>query len=140
MRILGIDYGDRRIGLAIGESEVAIATGLPTLERARASDDVIEPLRRLCSEHGVARIVVGLPINMDGSRGEMAREVEAFADRIRRETDLPTQLFDERLTSREADRVLLEANLSRKRRKELRDSLSAVLILQGHLDRRNSSE
>jgi putative Holliday junction resolvase len=97
-------------------------------------------LASLIARHGVSSIVVGLPLNMDGSRGEMAREVETFADRIRQETGLPVDSFDERLTSSEAERVLLEAGLPRRRRKNQRDSLAAVLILQGYLDQRNRSD
>jgi len=140
MRLLGIDYGRRRIGLALSDESGILASPLPTYVRGRTEDRDIAVLVRLINKHGAANIVIGLPLNMDGSRGEMAREVEAFADRLRQRTGLKVEQFDERLTSSEADRVLLEADLSRRRRKELRDSLSAVLILQGYLDRRNSSE
>jgi putative Holliday junction resolvase len=140
MRVLGIDYGRRRIGLALSDEAGILASPLPTLVRGRSEKRDIAALRSLIDEHGLTAVVVGLPLNMDGSHGEMAREAERFADRIRQETGLRVELFDERLTSSEAERVLLEANVSRRRRKELRDSLSAVLILQGHLDRRNSPD
>ena len=140
MRVLGIDYGRRRIGLALSDEEGILASPLPTYVRGRSEERDIAGLASLIVRHGVTAVVVGLPLNMDGSRGEMAREAEAFADRIRQETVLPVELFDERLTSSEAERVLLEADLPRRRRKELRDSLSAVLILQGHLDWQNSSD
>ena len=140
MRVLGIDYGRRRIGLALSDEEGILASPFPTYVRGRSEVRDIAALTSLIDKHGVTAVVVGLPLNMDGSRGEMAREVEEFADRIRQETALPVHLFDERFTSSEAERVLLEANLPRRRRKELRDSLSAVLILQGHLDRLNSSD
>lgn len=140
MRVLGIDYGHRRIGLALSDEEGILASPLPTYVRERSEARDITALTSLIDKHGVTAVVVGLPLNMNGSRGEMAREAEAFADRIRQETELPIELFDERLTSSEAERVLLEADLPRRRRKELRDSLSAVLILQGHLDRPNSSD
>lgn len=140
MRVLGIDYGHRRIGLALSDEEGILASPLPTYVRERSEARDITALTSLIDKHGVTAVVVGLPLNMNGSRGEMAREAEAFADRIRQETELPVELFDERLTSSEAERVLLEADLPRRRRKELRDSLSAVLILQGHLDRPNSSD
>lgn len=139
MRVLGIDYGRRRIGLALSDEEGILASPLPTYVRGRSEERDIARLATLIARHGATAVAVGLPLNMDGSRGEMAREAEAFADRIQKETALPVELFDERLTSSEAERVLLEANLPRRRRKELRDSLSAVLILQGHLDRLNSS-
>ncbi len=140
MRVLGIDYGRRRIGLALSDEEGILASPLPTYVRGRSEERDIAGLASLIARHGVTAVVVGLPLNMNGSRGEMAREAEAFADRIRQKTTLPVELFDERLTSSEAERVLLEADLSRRRRKELRDSLSAVLILQGRLDWQNSSD
>jgi putative Holliday junction resolvase len=139
MRVLGIDYGRRRIGLALSDEAGILASPFPTFVRGQSEKQDIAALTSLIDKHGLTAVVVGLPLNMDGSRGEMAREAEEFADRIRQETGLPVELFDERLTSSEAERVLLEANVPRRRRKELRDSLSAVLILQGHLDRRNSS-
>ncbi len=139
MRVLGIDYGRRRIGLALSDEEGILASPLPTYVRGRSEERDIARLATLIARHGATAVAVGLPLNMDGSRGEMARAAEAFADRIQKKTALPVELFDERLTSSEAERVLLEANLPRRRRKELRDSLSAVLILQGHLDRLNSS-
>ncbi len=140
MRVLGIDYGRRRIGLAVSDEEGILASPFPTYVRGRSEKRDITALTSLIDKHRVTAVVVGLPFNMDGSRGEMAREAEEFADRIRQETELPVHLFDERLTSSEAERVLLEADLPRRRRKELRDSLSAVLILQGHLDRPSSSD
>jgi putative Holliday junction resolvase len=140
MRVLGIDYGRRRIGLALSDEAGILASPLPTYVRGRSEDRDIGALKRLIERHGVSAIVVGLPLNMNGSRGEMAREAEAFADRIQQATGLPVESFDERLTTREAERVLLEADLPRRRRKELRDSLSAVLILQGHLARRDPSD
>jgi putative Holliday junction resolvase len=140
MRVLGIDYGRRRIGLALSDEGGILASPLPTYVRGRSEGRDIAALSSLIDKHGVTAIVVGLPLNMDGSRGEMAREAEEFADRIQRKAGLPIELFDERLTSSEAERVLLEANLPRRRRKLLRDSLSAVLILQGHLDRQNRSD
>jgi putative Holliday junction resolvase len=140
MRILGIDYGRRRIGLSLSDEGGILASPLPTYVRGYSEDRDVAVLARLIKGQHASLVVVGHPLNLDGSCGEMAREAEVFADRIRDATGLPVELFDERLTSREADRVMLEANLPRRRRKKLRDSLSAVLILQGHLDRRNSSE
>ncbi len=140
MRILGIDYGRRRIGLALSDEEGILATPLPTYVRGRSEEWDLDAMTTLIRRHDVAAVVVGWPLNMNGSRGGMALEAEKFADRIRREAGLPVELFDERLTSSEAERVLLDADLPRRRRKHLRDSLSAVLILQGHLDRRNSSD
>lgn len=139
MQILAVDYGDRRIGLAIADTEVAIATGLPTLERPSASADVAEPLRRLCREHGVERIVVGVPVNMDGSVGERARLSLDFAERLRQELGIEVDTWDERLTTRQADRAMLEGGLSRKKRQGRRDRLAAQLLLQSYLDAKGRS-
>lgn len=134
MRVLGIDYGDRRIGLAVGESELAIATGLATLERPSPTADLVEPLRRICREQGIQRIVVGLPVNMDGTHGERARLSLAFAQRLRDALGLEVVTCDERLTTRQADRAMLEGDLSRAKRRARVDRLAAQLLLQGYLD------
>ncbi len=134
MTILAIDYGDRRLGLALSDPSGIIATGLPTLERAGPSEDVVEPLRRLCAEHGVEHIVVGLPINMDGSHGPRARLSLAFAQKLRDELDIAVDTWDERLTTVQAERAMLAADLSRKKRKQRRDRIAAQLLLQSYLD------
>ena len=134
MRILGIDYGDRRLGMAIGDTEINIATGLPTLERPSPAADVLEPLRRICREQGVERIVVGLPVNMNGSLGERARLSQEFAQRLRDALGIEVETWDERLTTRQADRAMLEGDLSRKKRKERVDRLAAQIMLQSYLD------
>ncbi len=133
MRILGIDYGRRRLGLAISDEGGILASPLSVYARRGEKEDLTF-LSNLASERKAERIVLGLPLNMDGSSGEMADEVVAFAAALREESGLLVGTFDERLTSVEAERVLVQANLSRKRRKGLRDSLSAVLILQGYLE------
>jgi len=134
VRILGIDYGDRRLGMAIGDTEINIATGLPTLERPSPAADVLEPLRRICREQGVERIVVGLPVNMNGSLGERARLSQEFAQRLRDALGIEVETWDERLTTRQADRAMLEGDLSRKKRKERVDRLAAQIMLQSYLD------
>ena len=135
MRVLGIDYGRRRLGLALSDEDAILASPMPTLQRDRSSRRDVSRLKAIVARHDVAEIVVGLPLNMNGTRGEMVEEVEVFAATLRTRLNLPVRLFDERLTSQEAERVMLEANLPRRRRKELRDSLAATLILQGYLDR-----
>jgi putative Holliday junction resolvase len=134
MRILGIDYGRVRLGLALSDEEAILASPLPTLPRSRRSCDDFHHIARLAREHSVTRIVVGLPLLMDGTNGTMANEAEGFAGQVAQRTRLPVDLFDERLTSSEAERAMLEGNLSRERRKELRDGLAAVLILQAYLE------
>ena len=133
MRILGIDYGRVRIGIAVSDPDGIIASPLPVRLRTDIGSDV-DHIVQLVRETGAERIVIGLPLNMDGSAGEMVDEVAVFADRLRERVQIPVVTFDERLTTAEAERVLVQANLSRKKRKGVRDSLAAVLILQGYLD------
>jgi len=133
MRILGIDYGHKRLGLALSDEGQTLASPLPVYQRRDIDQDLVY-LTHLAAEKEVGRIVVGLPRNMDGSLGEMAKEVLAFVETLKKKTHLPIDTFDERLTTAEAERVLIQANLSRKRRKTLKDSLAAVLILQGYLE------
>ena len=138
MRLLGIDYGRKRLGLALSDEGGVLASPLPVYRRSGALADDIAFLRRLVKEWSVGMIVIGLPLNMDGSTGEMAEEVTRFAARIEGEIGLPIVPIDERLTSVEAERALIEGGISRRKRKGLRDSLAAVLILQGYLDRLRS--
>ena len=133
MRILGIDYGHKRLGLALSDEGETLASPLPVYQRRDTKEDHAF-LAQLVEEKEVGQIVVGLPRNMDGSLGEMAKEVLTFVETLKKKTHLPIDTFDERLSSAEAERVLIQANLSRKRRKTLRDSLAAVLILQGYLE------
>jgi len=137
MRILGIDYGSKRLGLSLSDEDEILASPLPVRTRTTIKED-LEFLVQLLRENKVGRIVLGLPLNMNGSHGEMARAVEAFAADLRRAGDIPVILFDERLTTSEAERVLIQADISRKKRKNLRDGLAAVLILQGYLDSQRS--
>ncbi len=133
MRILGIDYGHKRLGLALSDEGGILASPLPVYQR-RSTDQDLTFLARLAVEKEVSRIIIGLPRNMDGSLGEMAKEVLAFVDALKEKINLPVATFDERLSSTEAERVLIQADLSRKRRKTLKDSLAAVLILQGYIE------
>jgi len=134
MRILGIDYGHRRLGIAVSDDEKILASPLPVYSRCNLDVDLAF-LLGIVKENEVERVVVGLPRNMNGSIGKMAKEALSFAWKLRRKINIPISTFDERMTSVEAERVLVETNLSRKRRKGLRDSMAAVLILQGYLDR-----
>jgi putative Holliday junction resolvase len=135
MRVLGIDYGRKRLGLALSDEGGVLASPLATWNRARALETDLSNITRLAGDRRVGRIVVGLPLNMDGTEGEMAREVHAFVRALAKEARCPVDTFDERLTSSETQRAMIEAGLSRRRRKEERDVLAAVLILQGYLTR-----
>jgi putative holliday junction resolvase len=106
-RILGIDYGRARIGLAIADAIAALARPLETLERINRNEDM-RRLREVVRNHGVKQIVVGLPLRLDGTRGEMAEEASRFAERVRKQLGVPVEMVDERLTSWEAERLLEE--------------------------------
>ncbi len=135
MRILGIDYGRKRIGLAISDPLGITAQGLPTLERGDPAGDM-EVLSGIIRERGVGEMVVGLPKNMDGTIGESAKEVLAFVEVLKERFGLTVHLMDERLSTVRAHRAMKEGGLSRKKRTEKADMLSAQLILQGYLDRK----
>jgi putative Holliday junction resolvase len=139
MRVLSIDYGRRRMGLAVSDESGFLARPLDAYVRTRSMKTDLDHLAQLASKYDVAAIVVGLPLNMDGSKGEMAMEVESFVEHLRVATNVDIHLWDERLTSEQAERVLLEGNVSRRDRKRLRDGVAATLILQGFLDSRSNS-
>lgn len=134
-RILAIDHGSKRIGLAVTDELGVTAQGLPTLHRTSKRND-FDHLRRTIKQFGVREIVVGLPLRMSGNTGTQAEKVEAFAEELRGRFKLPVHLFDERLTSVEANRVLDEAEVSTQRRREVVDQMAAVLILQAFMDAR----
>ena len=130
---LAIDLGDKTIGLAVSDGLGITAQGLATLERHGGQRD-LEALRAVCQEREVARVIVGLPRNMDGSEGPRAQKSRAFARALRDALELPVFLWDERLTTAEAERVLIQADVSRAKRAKVIDKLAAQLILQGWLE------
>ncbi len=132
-RILGLDLGTRRIGVALSDPTRTVAVPLATVPHASSRRD-LDRVAELCSAHAVARIVVGWPRNMDGSIGVAARRAEKFAQILRRALDVPVDLWDERLSTAAAERALLQANLRRDRRRDLRDRVAAAVILQAYLD------
>ncbi len=132
MRILGLDIGEKRIGVAISDPLGITAQGLTVIvyeNRAAA----LERLAAICREHDVARIVAGLPLHLSGARGEMAEKVERFAAALEQHTGLPLEFMDERLTSRAAEKTLIAGGVRRRARKEVRDMIAAVLILESYL-------
>lgn len=134
MRIMGLDVGEKRIGIAISDELGWTAQGHSVLQRGKLGAD-LEHLGRLCSELGVETIVVGFPRNMNGTVGAKAEEIMEFGRLLRDTLGLPVEYWDERLTTVAATRTLLEANVSRQKRKGVIDKLAAVNILQGYLDR-----
>ncbi|HAZ29998.1 TPA: Holliday junction resolvase RuvX [Candidatus Acetothermia bacterium] len=138
MRVLGLDIGDRRVGIAVSDETGTVAQGRGRYFRKSLDQDVAH-LARLGHEIGAVAIVVGLPLNMDGTEGDQARKTRELAEAVASQAGLPLHYVDERLTTAEADRALREGGLSRRKRKEYEDELSAVLILQGWLDRERGS-
>ena len=139
-RLLALDFGSHTIGLAVSDELGLTAQGLPTYRRSNKRND-FDYLRRLIRQYGVAEIVIGLPLRMSGVEGIQAEKVHAFAEELRRKFKMPVHLFDERLTSVEANRVLRESEMSIRRRAEVVDQLAAVLILQAFLEwRKNRGE
>jgi putative Holliday junction resolvase len=132
-RIMALDYGERRIGVALSDPLGLTARALTTVvRRSRARD--LETLRDLAREHEVTRIVVGWPLAMDGSRTERVRLTEAFMREMGRASGLPVERWDERLTTVQAERVLIEGGVRRERRREVIDQVAAVILLQSYLD------
>jgi putative pre-16S rRNA nuclease len=134
-RILGLDVGSKTIGLAVSDPLGITAQGLATLRRKNKRLD-FERLGQIVKEYEVVEIVVGYPLRMSGAEGTQAEKMQLFAEELRRKFGLPVHLWDERLTSAEANRLLRESEMSIARRGEVVDRLAAVLILQGFLDRR----
>tara|TARA_B100001964_G_scaffold99691_1_gene111329 strand:- start:5414 stop:5854 length:441 start_codon:yes stop_codon:yes gene_type:complete len=133
MRILGIDYGAKRVGLAISSPIGFIAQGLPTIERIDGMD-YLEDLADVIEEKEVDEIVVGLPKNMNGSIGEKAEEVLELAETLKSKFNLPVHTFDERLTTVRAHKTMTEAKISKKGKKKRVDMVAAQFILQAYLD------
>jgi len=133
MRILSLDVGRKKIGMALSDALGITAQGLQTLLRKNKNSD-LEQIKKIIREMNVSKVIVGLPLNMDGTEGPMAREIYDFVERLKGEIGLPVELWDERLTTIQAERALLEPDLSRKKRKKLDDRVAAQLILQGYLD------
>ncbi len=132
-RVLAVDYGRRRVGLAVSDPLRITAQGLETVA-VRSLKAAAAEVARVAGEVEAGEVVVGLPLNMDGSAGEMAAEAGAFAAEVERRTGLPVRRWDERLTSVAAGRALREMGARTKGRKGEVDRMSAVLILQGYLD------
>jgi putative Holliday junction resolvase len=133
-RLLGFDLGEKTIGLALSDTSRSIATPTETLARGKFSTDAVK-IEKIIAEHSVGGLVVGLPLNMDGSDGPSAQSARAFARNFAARSDIPIVLQDERLSTAAVTRTLIDADASRKRRSEVVDKMAAAYILQGALDR-----
>ncbi len=133
-RLIGIDAGTKTLGLALSDVNRGIASPLETIKKVKFKEDAAR-LFDLCAEHGVGGLVLGLPINLDGNEGPRAQSTRALARNLNNLSALPILLWDERLTTAEAERMLIAADQTRKRRAEVIDKLAATIILQNVLDR-----
>lgn len=134
MRTMGLDVGSKTIGVAVSDSLGLTAQGITTIYRRNSKEDV-NAVKELAQKYEVELLVLGLPRNMNGTYGPQVEMVKSFARKLERELRLPVCFFDERLTTVAADKALMEADLTRKRRREAVNRVAASLILQGFLDR-----
>ncbi|WP_096270668.1 Holliday junction resolvase RuvX [Paucisalibacillus globulus] len=137
MKIMGLDVGSKTIGVAVSDGLGWTAQGLTTIKWDENEIDSADiQLKEIIKEHHVEKVVIGLPKNMNGSIGERGEASISYAEHIEKVHGLPTVLWDERLTTMAAERVLLEADVSRKKRKKVIDKMAAMMILQGYLDQK----
>lgn len=132
--ICGLDLGDKTIGIAVSDLRRSVATPIHTVRRTKFTEDAAA-LLTILTERNIAGIILGLPLNMDGSEGPRVQSTRAFARNLIKLTDLPITFWDERLSTVAAERALIEGDTSRKRRREVIDQVAAGYILQGALDR-----
>jgi putative holliday junction resolvase len=131
--LIGIDLGDKTLGIALSDRTRMIATALETIQRTKFTADALR-LAALIAQHDVGGLVLGLPLNLDGSEGPRVQSTRAFARNLLRTITLPILMYDERLSTVAAERMLIEADVSRKKRKAVIDQVAATIILQGALD------
>ncbi|WP_295869361.1 Holliday junction resolvase RuvX [uncultured Veillonella sp.] len=134
MRIMSLDVGSRTIGIACSDALLMTAQGIETIRRTSLEKD-FNHLQELITEYEVHELVVGMPKNMNGTKGERAEKTEEFVEKMKEVIDLPVTYWDERLSTVMAERQLIAADVSRKKRKSVIDKMAAVVILQGYLDR-----
>jgi putative Holliday junction resolvase len=138
MRVMALDVGDRRIGIALSDSLGITAQRLTMIERVGLARD-LGTIAELKAEHGADELVVGLPLTMRGEEGEQARKVMQFVDALKAHLQCPVHVLDERLTTVQGERALLATDTSRRRRKQLVDQIAAQLILQAYLDTKHAA-
>ena len=134
MRIMSLDVGSRTIGIACSDALLMTAQGIETIRRTSLEKD-FNRLQELIAEYEVHELVVGMPKNMNGTKGERAEKTEEFVEKMKEVIDLPVSYWDERLSTVMAERQLIAADVSRKKHKSVIDKMAAVVILQGYLDR-----
>jgi putative Holliday junction resolvase len=134
VRALGLDVGERRIGVAVSDPDGTVAVPVTVVDR-KSEAAALGQIAALIKDHDIDRIVVGMPRSLDGSLGKQARAVHSFAESLKGCTDLPVVDWDERLSTLHAERMMVEAGVKRVKRKRRLDSVAAAIILQGYLDR-----
>ena len=134
-RILGLDFGTKRIGVAMSDELMFTAQGLDTIQRKDLKAD-LSVINNIINSNGVSEVIVGLPLSMNGTHSAKTKEALAFIDELTKSVKVPVKTWDERLTSMQADRLMLDADMSRARRKKLSDKIAAQIILQSYLDSR----
>jgi putative Holliday junction resolvase len=139
MRVLGIDHGQKRVGIALSDEDGRIAHPHETIAR-RDADALLESIAGIVREHGVEEIVVGLPLSLDGKEGASARRARRFAERLGEKTGLAVVLWDERMSTLAADRALSESGMKSSARRQVVDRVAAALVLQTFLDARHEKE
>jgi len=137
MRILGLDFGDTRIGLAVSDQLLISAQGLGTYQVKNIRED-LKFFRELVSEYEIEEIVIGLPLRMDGSEGTRAEKTKEFARWLEKNLKLPVSFWDERLTTQQASRIIRQRREKRRRKKGLKDQISAVIILSSYLEQKRT--
>lgn len=137
MRILAIDYGEKRIGLALSDPLGFTAQGLETILKV-SKENFLQKITELCRERSVTEVIIGLPVNMNGTMGPKAKEILEIVPELQAKLEVPVKTWDERLTSREAGRLMIEEGLSRDKQKQNSDRLAATILLQNYLESRRS--
>ena len=135
MKFLGIDLGEKRIGLSISDELGITAQGLPTISSTNEEEN-FKKIKIILNQYNIERIILGLPKNMNGTLGKQAEKVLSFAQKIKENYQIPIEFEDERLSTLKAEKMLIQADQSRKKRKKNIDKISAIIILQTYLDRR----
>jgi len=134
MRVLGLDVGEKRIGVAVSDPLGIIAQGVTVITRRDLQSD-LNDIAKIISEYGADSVVVGMPINMDGTKGKSARKVAEFVEALKGRISISVSVYDERLSTKESERFLISADVSRKKRRQVIDKMAAQLILESYLER-----
>lgn len=134
MRVLALDAGEKRIGVAVSDPLGIIAQGVTVIARRDPETDLNE-IKRIVEEYKADSVVIGMPVNMDGTKGKSAEKVNEFVERLKGRLSIPVYTYDERLSTKESEKFLISADVSRKKRKQVIDKMAAQLILESYLER-----